>query len=80
MFSSNIYLLCYFYSMLVNNMFASPRELQNSVLLLESVQPKDLKTYWKVYVYSKAIKACLLSLEHVKHPDTLTELATEVSG
>lgn len=65
-------------SMLVMKKFASPIEMQNSVILLEAIQPRELDSYWKVHAYSKILTICIMSLAESKNPNTLAELADKV--
>jgi len=64
--------------MLVKKEFSSPLEMQNSIVLMEALQPKELNTYWKVHVYAKVAMAAVLALEQTKNADSLRVLAAKV--
>ena len=64
--------------LLVEGRLSSPQEVHDSIMLLEVIQPKNLDSYWKVYVYTKVVTVCILALEKTKNPETLLELANKV--
>ena len=64
--------------LLVEGRLSSPQEVHDSIMLLEAIQPKNLDSYWKVYVYTKVVTVCILALEKTKNPETLLELANKV--
>lgn len=64
--------------MLLEGKLTSAIEMQDSIVLLEALQPKELDTYWKVYTYTKVLTLCILALERTKNPNTLLELANKV--
>ena len=64
--------------LLVEGRLSSPQEVYDSIMLLEAIQPKNLDSYWKVYVYTKVVTVCILALERTKNPETLLELANKV--
>ncbi|KAF6040674.1 hypothetical protein EB796_001003 [Bugula neritina] len=71
-------LASYVLYMLVKKEFSSPLEMQNSIVLMEALQPKELNTYWKVHVYAKVAMAAVLALEQTKNADSLRVLAAKM--